>query len=35
MYFVFLCFYKNEINITKKKKKKKTQHKKEYDIKLG
>ena len=34
MYFVFLCFYKNEINITKKKKKK-TQHKKEYDIKLG
>ena len=21
MYFVFLCFYKNEINITKKKKK--------------
>ena len=33
MYFLFLCFYKNEINITKKKKK--TQHKKEYDIKLG
>ena len=22
MYFVFLCFYKNEINITNKKKKK-------------
>ena len=26
MYFVFLCFYKNEINITNKKKQKHTGH---------